>query len=98
LIIPRCDIGFVAYNLHTDTQHLGYVLKDNETDVPEGLKNGLRAANIMQVYFIYFILCIFSKKLLLLLLQVYFILFNLNKIKKKQGHYHERIESRSYRK
>lgn len=43
-----CDIGFVAYNLHTDTQHLGYVLKDNETDVPEGLKNGLRAANIMQ--------------------------------------------------
>lgn len=42
------DIGFAAYNLHTDTQHLAYVLKDNETDVPAGLKNGLAKANIMQ--------------------------------------------------
>ena len=44
-----CDIGFTAYNLHTDTQHVGYVLKENETDVPAGLKEGLRKANIMQV-------------------------------------------------
>jgi len=42
------DIGFTAYNLHTDTQHLGYVLRDNETDVPQGLKNGLKTANTMQ--------------------------------------------------
>lgn len=43
-----CDIGFTALGLNTDTQHVGYVLRDNETDVPEGLKNGLRTSNIMQ--------------------------------------------------
>ena len=49
LKLNRCDIGFTAYNLHTDTQHLGYVLKDDETDVPDGLKAGLKNANTMQV-------------------------------------------------
>ena len=28
------DIGVVALNLHTDTQHLGYVLREGETEVP----------------------------------------------------------------
>jgi len=43
-----CDIGFSAFNLHTDTQHVGYVLRENETDVPQGFKNGLGTANTMQ--------------------------------------------------
>ena len=31
------DFGVVALNLHTDTQHLGYVLREGELEVPEGL-------------------------------------------------------------
>ncbi len=42
------DFGTVALNLHTDTQHLGYVLKKGETDVPEGLKRCMAASNRMQ--------------------------------------------------
>jgi hypothetical protein len=39
------DIGITYLRLNTDTQHLGYVLKDGEADAPEGLKRGLKAAN-----------------------------------------------------
>ena len=42
------DFGIVYMGLNTDTQHLGYVLKDGETDAPEGLKAGLRASNGVQ--------------------------------------------------
>lgn len=42
------DFGVVAMRLHTDTQHLGYVLREGETDVPEGLKACLADANRMQ--------------------------------------------------
>ncbi|MEE2877718.1 MAG: M24 family metallopeptidase [Pseudomonadota bacterium] len=42
------DLGIVYMGLSTDTQHLGYVLKDGETDAPEGLKAGLRASNDVQ--------------------------------------------------
>jgi Xaa-Pro aminopeptidase len=42
------DIGTVALNLHTDTQHMGYVLKEGETDVPAGLKRCLAASMRMQ--------------------------------------------------
>lgn len=42
------DFGAVAMGLHTDTQHLGYVLKPGETDVPEGLKMCMAASNRMQ--------------------------------------------------
>ncbi|MEM1268500.1 MAG: M24 family metallopeptidase [Bacteroidota bacterium] len=42
------DFGLVGMNMHTDTQHLGYVLKEGETDVPEGLKAGLRTSNRLQ--------------------------------------------------
>jgi hypothetical protein len=42
------DFGVVAMNLHTDTQHLGYVLKDGETDAPEGLKQCLANSNRLQ--------------------------------------------------
>ncbi len=42
------DFGLVAMNLHTDTQHLGYVLREGETDAPEGLKQCLRNSNRLQ--------------------------------------------------
>lgn len=42
------DFGIVYLGLNTDTQHLAYVLKDGETDAPEGLKAGLRDANMVQ--------------------------------------------------
>jgi Xaa-Pro aminopeptidase len=44
----HCDIGITAMRLHTDTQHMGYVLREGETDAPEGLKNALRASNRLQ--------------------------------------------------
>lgn len=42
------DFGLVAMNLHTDTQHLGYVLKPGETAVPLGLQQCLADSNRMQ--------------------------------------------------
>jgi len=42
------DFGVVGLNLHTDTQHLGYVLRENETQVPEGLKTCLKNSNRLQ--------------------------------------------------
>jgi Xaa-Pro aminopeptidase len=42
------DFGVVAMGLKTDTQHMGYVLRDGETDVPEGLKQCLRNSNRLQ--------------------------------------------------
>jgi Xaa-Pro aminopeptidase len=42
------DFGIIYLGLHTDTQHVGYVLKDGETDVPAGLKAGLAANNKVQ--------------------------------------------------
>jgi Xaa-Pro aminopeptidase len=42
------DFGVVAMNLHTDTQHLGYVLREGETDVPAGLKSCLATSNRLQ--------------------------------------------------
>jgi len=42
------DFGIVYLGLNTDTQHHGYVLRDGETDAPQGLKDGLAAANQIQ--------------------------------------------------
>ncbi len=42
------DYGVVGLNLHTDTQHLGYVLKDGETSVPAGLRQCLANSNRLQ--------------------------------------------------
>ncbi len=42
------DLGTVALNLHTDTQHLGYVLLPGETDVPAGIRQCMFASNRMQ--------------------------------------------------
>ena len=42
------DFGVVGRNLHTDTQHLGYVLREGEMDVPAGLKMCLNNSNRLQ--------------------------------------------------
>jgi len=42
------DFGVVALNLHTDTQHLGYVLKEGETSAPAGLLQCLANSNRLQ--------------------------------------------------
>ena len=46
--VLHCDFGLVAMRLNTDTQHMGYVLRAGERDVPEGLKAALRASNRLQ--------------------------------------------------
>lgn len=42
------DFGVIAMRLKTDTQHLGYVLRPGETEVPQGLRACLAASNRMQ--------------------------------------------------
>ena len=42
------DFGVVAMNLHTDTQHLGYVLRPGESEAPAGLRQCLADSNRMQ--------------------------------------------------
>lgn len=42
------DIGITAMNMNTDTQHLGYILRANETSPPVGLLKGLEAGNKLQ--------------------------------------------------
>lgn len=42
------DFGLVYFGLSTDTQHNAYVLKAGETDAPQGLRDGLAAANRVQ--------------------------------------------------
>ncbi|KAK1988337.1 xaa-Pro aminopeptidase family enzyme [Colletotrichum cereale] len=42
------DFGLTAMGLNTDTQHLGYVLRPGEEDVPQGLKDGLKKGNKLQ--------------------------------------------------
>jgi len=44
----HCDIGFEYLRMCTDIQEFAYVLKDGETDAPEGLKNALKKGNRMQ--------------------------------------------------
>ena len=42
------DFGVIAMGLHTDTQHLGYVLRTGESDAPAGLRKCLAATNRLQ--------------------------------------------------
>jgi Xaa-Pro aminopeptidase len=46
--VLHCDFGITAMRLNTDTQHMGYVLRDGETDAPAGLKQALAASNKLQ--------------------------------------------------
>ncbi len=42
------DFGVVAMRLKTDTQHLGYVLRDGESEAPAGLQTCLATSNRLQ--------------------------------------------------
>jgi Xaa-Pro aminopeptidase len=42
------DFGLVYLGFSTDTQHNAYVLKPGETEAPQGLEDGLKAANRLQ--------------------------------------------------
>jgi Xaa-Pro aminopeptidase len=42
------DVGVTAFGLATDTQHMGYVLRDGETEVPSGIRQCLANSNRMQ--------------------------------------------------
>jgi Xaa-Pro aminopeptidase len=42
------DVGVTAFGLATDTQHMGYVLREGETRVPAGLQACLATANRLQ--------------------------------------------------
>ena len=44
----HCDVGFRYLNLCTDTQELCYILKRDELDAPQDLKDALRTANRLQ--------------------------------------------------
>jgi Xaa-Pro aminopeptidase len=46
--VLHCDFGIVAYRLTTDTQHMGYVLREGETDVPPGIQKALENSNKLQ--------------------------------------------------
>ena len=46
--VLHCDFGIVALGLATDTQHMAYVLREGETDAPEGLKQALSNSNRLQ--------------------------------------------------
>ncbi len=46
--VLHCDFGISAMGLNTDTQHMGYVLREGETDAPEGLKRALLNTNRLQ--------------------------------------------------
>ena len=46
--VLHVDFGITAMRLNTDTQHMGYVLREGESDVPPGIKIALANANKLQ--------------------------------------------------
>lgn len=46
--VLHCDVGITVARLNTDTQHMAYVLREGETDAPEGLRTALANGNAMQ--------------------------------------------------
>jgi hypothetical protein len=46
--VLHCDFGITALRLNTDTQHMGYVLREGETAVPAGLQRALERSNRLQ--------------------------------------------------
>ena len=46
--VLHVDFGITAMRLNTDTQHMGYVLREGETDAPAGIKQALRNTNRLQ--------------------------------------------------
>ena len=46
--VLHCDFGVTGMRLNTDTQHMAYVLREGETDVPSGIRNTLSKSNRLQ--------------------------------------------------
>jgi hypothetical protein len=46
--VLHTDFGITALGLNTDTQHMGYVLLDGESDASSGLKDALKRSNRLQ--------------------------------------------------
>lgn len=46
--VLHTDFGITAMRLNTDTQHMGYVLREGETDAPAGIKAALENTNRVQ--------------------------------------------------
>lgn len=46
--VLHVDFGITAMRLNTDTQHMGYVLREGEKDAPAGVKRALANANRLQ--------------------------------------------------
>lgn len=46
--VLHVDFGITALRLNTDTQHMAYVLKEGETDVPAGIKAAFAKAQRLQ--------------------------------------------------
>jgi Xaa-Pro aminopeptidase len=46
--LVHCDMGLTSLGLRTDTQRNAYVLRDGETEPPDGLEAALRTGNRMQ--------------------------------------------------
>jgi len=46
--VLHCDFGITALRLNTDTQHMGYVLREGETAPPPGLQRALENSNRLQ--------------------------------------------------
>ena len=46
--VLHCDVGITVARLNTDTQHMAYVLREGETDAPEGLRRALANGNALQ--------------------------------------------------
>jgi hypothetical protein len=46
--VLHCDFGITALRLNTDTQHMGYVLREGEREPPAGLRSALARSNRLQ--------------------------------------------------
>ena len=46
--VLHCDFGITAMRFNTDTQHMGYVLREGETETPAGLQVALDNAKRLQ--------------------------------------------------
>ena len=46
--VLHVDFGITAMGLNTDTQHMGYVLREGETEPPAGIRKALENANRVQ--------------------------------------------------
>jgi Xaa-Pro aminopeptidase len=46
--VLHVDFGITMMRLNTDTQHMGYVLREGEREVPEGIKRALLNSNRLQ--------------------------------------------------